>query len=168
MSYNLVKAKPVAVPVESPQNKGITRRLGLQGILSMGILSSAGGLGAWRHRSEILDFIPSFTTETKQGYPPAIMFVLDPSVSITQQQGQTHNSQLVQNACKGLNIEYRRYKHDADLFQEESWARVMQSIGREYGAPCLVMIDPNGRGTARDIPMGVEAAVRLLENTYGV
>ena len=170
MSFNLAKAKPVAVPVDAPK-KGVSRRLGLQGILSLGFLAAAGGIAATRYKEDLLDMLPelpSFTPDSKSDTPAAVMFVLDNSVKISREQGQANNSQLVRETCDKLGVEYRRYSHDADLFQEESWARVMQSIGREFGAPCLVIVDRKGRGKAMVIPTGVEAVVRLLEKTYGV
>ena len=174
---SITKVKPAAVipqpqaaPVIKP--KGVTRRLGVQGIASLGFVAASVGVAGYRHTdgSAILEkFLGFFQGGTpSEQTPPAIMFVLDPKGKLTNPQGQAASSMIIREWCDKVGVEYRRYRFDADLFQEDKWVRNCQSVGREFGAPCLVIVDKDGRGRAVAIPQGVEPTIRLLEASFNV
>ncbi len=166
MTYNLGKSKPVAKPAPAK----VSRRVGLQGILSLGLIAGTAGLVGWRKRDEIMDMVPDFMPRPSddKASRPAVMFVIDNNDDITNGQGQVNNSMIVRDLCDRLGVEYRRYNWDADLFQETSFIREMHSIGNKYGPSCMVTIGRDGRGSCQDIPKDVPTAVKLIDRMYNV
>jgi hypothetical protein len=154
---------------EIPPPAKVSRRWGLRAVTGA-LLATALGVACWRQSPAIIDLYDDVLgpdSETEQR-PPALMFVLDGDNGLTRQQGQAAASMLVREWCDKHGIEYRRYQHNADLFQETSWCREMQSFGREFGVPCIVVVDRDGRGKTTTIPPGVEPTLRLLELVFNV
>lgn len=140
-----------------------TRRAALQTILSVGLGVSAVGIAAYGQRESLSGLLPSLDNV---GGPAAIMFVHSGGNTLTRAQGGSLNSATVRDYAIANNIQYRRYHRDADTFQLESWVRKMHSVGVEFGAPCLVTVDHNGRGRAWQIPEGSAETIKLLEGIY--
>lgn len=158
------------VDVSKQQKKTkVSRRLGLQGMLSLGFLVGSGGLGLWRHRiglSEgLVSILPDF--KPKHGFP-CLMWVLDAEKPLSRSQGAASNSTIISKWCVDNNVDYRRYRADANMVQCSDHVRALHRLGVSFGAPCLVTCDANGRGRAWEIPQGTEATVKLLREVFDV
>lgn len=141
-----------------------TRRAALQSILSVGFGLGAVGVVGYGQREALSGLLPSFDNV---GGPSAIMFVHSGTKGLTRPQGGSLNSATVRDWAVRNNIQYRSYHKNADTFQLEGWARKMHTVGVEFGAPCLVTVDHNGRGRAWKVPAGSAATIQLLEVIYG-
>ena len=161
--------KPAAKATEPPAKAVVSRRLGLQGILSLGFLAGSGGLGLWRHRRSVseglVSLLPDFTPE--HGFP-CLMWVLDPEKALSRSQGAASNSTIVSKWCVDNNVDYRRYRSDANMIQCSDHIRSLHRLGVEFGSPCLVVCDHNGRGRAYQIPEGTDATLDLLREVFHV
>lgn len=141
-------------------NMSQSRRNALQAILSTGLLAGAAGIGVTRHKDALIDLLPDLD---KIGGPAAVMFVTSDTGALSRSQGGALNSFSVRDWCIDNNVQYRKYNKNADMFQVADWVREMHRVGVLYGAPCMVVIDRNGRGRAYHVPEGSAKTIKLLK-----
>lgn len=161
--------KPLESTTEGQKKVGISRRLTLQGSLSTLILGASAGLGVWRHRIGLSEGLVSLLpdVEPKHGFP-CVMWVLDAEKPLSRPQGAASNSVIISKWCVDNNVDYRRYRADANMVQTSDHVRALHRLGVEFGAPCLVTCDVNGRGRAWEIPEGTNATLALLSEVFDV
>ncbi len=107
-------------------------------------------------------------TDKKVVSPKAVMVVLGNKKPINKGQGQVVNSIVFPKACRKLGYEFRMYKEDADLFQEEEWVKQMHRQGVDFGCPCVVIVDAEGRGRCYAIPTSLKDALALIGDNHEV
>ena len=142
----------------------MSRRDSLRAAIRLGFLAGTGGLVLYSTRDALRRIVkPSGKIIDK----PCVMFVTGSTSHQSRSQGGALNSASVRDWAIANNIEYRRYREDADTFQLETWARAMHQIGLDFGAPCMVTVDRNGRGRAWKIPSGSIETIKLLSEVFG-
>ena len=131
----------------------ISRRKALRDVLTLATLGavSTAGFVAGRHReaSEALKV-------------PAVMIVMDRHLPANKKHAQVSGSRLLAGIIRAAGYEFRVYDVSDDLFQEAEWARSMHRAGIDYGAPCVVFIDKDGKGSCHDIPNSIDDFKRLV------
>jgi hypothetical protein len=98
---------------------------------------------------------------------PMIIWVRNPDLKISSEQGQAINSFKVTDWCVQRGVDVRRYRHDSNLVQLSGHTRRLMQHGLKYGQNVLVTCDRKGRARVWEIPEGVDAALELLESIYG-
>jgi hypothetical protein len=142
----------------------VSRRESLRAAIRLGFLAGTGGLVMYHNRDALSRIVkPSGKISDK----PCVMFVTGNTSLLSRSQGGALNSASVRDWAIANNIEYRRYREDADTFQLETWARAMHQIGLDFGAPCMVTVDQEGRGRAWKIPSGSIETIKLLSEVFG-
>ncbi len=104
-----------------------------------------------------------FDKEDETIQPAAVMIVLEDGKPLSKGQGIVINSVKFKHWCLLSKYEFRMYKADADLFQEEEWVKKMHKHGLDYGAPCLVVVEKDGSGRCYSIPNSLEDAYDLIK-----
>jgi len=141
----------------------VSRRDSLRAAIRLGFLAGTGGLVLYHNRDALSRIVkPS----GKIGDKPCVMFVTGDTSLLSRSQGGALNSASVRDWSIANNIEYRRYREDADTFQLETWARAMHQIGVDFGAPCMVTVDREGCGRAWKIPSGSIETIKLLSEVF--
>ena len=140
-----------------------SRRDSLRTILSLGFLAGTAGVVGYGNREGLRRLV---TPANRIHGKPCVMFVTGGTGRLSRSQGGSLNSASVRDWAIANNIEYRRYRKDADTFQIESWARKMHDVGVAFGAPCMVTIDHSGRGRAWEIPSGSVETIKLLQEVF--
>ena len=152
MSIN-IKKKPV--------NKA--RRAALVNLLSGGMIIASAGVAGWRQRERFSwDWLPSVNGNTF----PCVIWVLDPSKELSRKQGAASNSTIISEWCVKHDVDYRRYRADANMIQVDAHVRALHKYGCDFGAPCLVTCDRKGRAKAHFIPQGTEETLGLLREVF--
>lgn len=135
-------------------NEGINRRSLLETLGKGALLAGFYGTGFAFGKGSI--------KEEEIIQPPAVMVVLEDGKPLKKGQGIVINSVMFKNWCVASGYEFRMYKSDDDLFQEEEWVKQMHEQGVDYGAPCLVVVDKDGSGRCYSIPNSLADAYRLI------
>lgn len=156
---------------EAKAGPKVSRRLGLQGMLSGVVLAATGGLALHRKGWELpdlpkIDIIPDVIKD--KDYKPAVMFVVHDGDPVSDNQGTVMNSALILEACERVGVEYRCYNADADMFAEAQWVKDMHRKGVEFGHTCMVVVDRDGRGSVAFVPRNVPEALNFLAEKYNV
>lgn len=131
----------------------ISRRAALRDAVTLATLGavSAAGFVVGRHRED-----------PEALKVPAVMIVMDRNLPANRKHAQISGSTLLAGIIRAAGYEFRVYDVSDDLFQEAEWARSMHKAGIDYGAPCVVFIDKDGKGTCHDVPNSIDDFKRLV------
>ena len=140
----------------------ISRRDALLGTIGCGFLLGSGAVVAKRQLLPRLGDI-RFALSGK----PMIIWIRNPEIALTNEQGQAVNSFKVTDYCLQRDVDVRRYRYDANLIQLSGHTRRLVQHGLKYSQNCLVTCDKKGRARVWEIPQGVDKALELLESIYG-
>ena len=124
----------------------------------LSLFAGAGYVAGKNHRTESGDYVPV----------PAVMIVMRDGVKISEGQGQVVSTTAIAKQCREYGVKYRMYNVNDNLFQEEGWAKKMHQDGAEFGYPCIVIVDRDGRGSCQIIPDSIEEALKLVESKFNV